>query len=64
MTTIDITLDDLIVRPVGFDQLWAFKRQVSVPLVHVAGVRPVTDAPWRFLGLRLNAEASSSLSRR
>lgn len=54
MTTISVSPAGLVVRIEGFDRILAFKRQIAVPLTHVAGVRIAErDARRWFRGLRL-----------
>jgi hypothetical protein len=53
MTTIEIAAPDLIVRVEGFDQVLAFKSELRVPLVHIAGVEgAAADAARWFHGVR------------
>ena len=43
MTTVSISEDTLIVELKGWDQVWALKRRLDIPLDHVIGVRAAAD---------------------
>ena len=51
MTVVEIVGDRLRVRLDGWDRVWAFKRELEVPLAHVRGVEPA-PAEIRPRGLR------------
>ena len=52
MNTVSIVGDLLVVRPRGLDRLWAFRRQLSVPLAHVRGATVDPEARREVRGLR------------
>lgn len=53
MTTIEITGDELVVHVQGWDQLWAFKSELRIPLQHVAGAQRSEGAAHAWPGLRV-----------
>ncbi len=53
MTTINLTTTELVVRITGWDQLWALKRRLTIPLPHVVGAAVDPEAKHRFAGIRM-----------
>ena len=53
MVRLEIVAGSLVLHVVGLDQLWSFKSQLTIPLVHVQAVQPVpNEAKQWFHGLR------------
>lgn len=54
MVRLEVVGDNLVLDVVGFDKLWSFKSQLTIPLAHVEAVKPAPDeAKQWFHGLRL-----------
>jgi hypothetical protein len=51
VTTVSTSDNTLIVEIKGWDQVWALKRRLEIPLEHVTGIRAVTDEVPR--GIRI-----------
>jgi hypothetical protein len=52
MTAVDVTGDQLVVTMHGLDRLWALRRRIVVPLVHVRGATADPGVTRESAGLR------------
>src|ERR1700680_1203188 len=43
MVTLEVVDRTLTLRVVGWDQLWAFKTELSIPIAHVIGAKPADE---------------------
>lgn len=51
-TKIQISGKELVVEPVGLDKIWSFRRELRIPLDHVAGATDDPGASEQPKGLR------------
>ena len=51
-TSVTLTADALVIKPIGLDKLWSFTRQLTIPLQHVRGATLDPHAAAEPKGLR------------